>query len=64
MEFDATWSVRTSSISVGVCTMYMVQIEALSTPEFQEGFPSQGGQGREEHKVVHHDQVEHYQRQF
>ena len=63
MEFDPTCSVRTSSISVGVC-MYMVQIEGLSTPECQEGFPSQGGQGREECRVVHHDQVEHYQGQF
>ena len=61
MEFDATWSVRTSSFSVGVCTMYMVQIEALSTPEFQKGFPSQGGQGREECMVVHHNQVEYYE---
>ena len=34
----------------------MVQIKALSTPECQEGVPSQGGQRREEHRVVHHDQ--------
>ena len=27
----------------------MVQIEAPSTPECQEGVPSQGGQHREEH---------------
>ena len=27
----------------------MVQIETLSTPECQEGVPSQGGQHREEH---------------
>ena len=27
---------------------YMVQREALSTPECQEGVPSQGGQQREE----------------
>ena len=38
----------------------MVQIEAPSTPECQEGVPSQGGQHREEHSVVHHVQVEHY----
>ena len=41
----------------------MVQIEAPSTPECQEGVPSQGGQHREEHSVVHHVQVEHYQGQ-
>ena len=35
----------------------MVQIEALSTPDCQEGVPSQGGQHREEHSVVHHVQV-------
>ena len=28
---------------------YTVQREALSTPECQEGVPSQGGQQREEH---------------
>ena len=39
-------------------------IEAPSTPECQEGVPSQGGQHREEHSVVHHIQVEHYQGQF
>ena len=33
----------------------MVQIEAPSTPECQEGVPSQGG-----HSVVHHVQVQHY----
>ena len=42
----------------------MVQRGALSTPECQEGVPSQGGQWREEHRVVHHDQVEHYEGQF
>ena len=40
---------------------YMVQIEAQSTPEFQENVPSQGWQQREEHRVVHHVQVEHYE---
>ena len=33
---------------------YMVQVEAPSTPECQEGVPSQGGHQREEHRVVHH----------
>ena len=33
---------------------YMVQIEALSTPECQKGIPSQGGQWWEEDSVVHH----------
>ena len=42
----------------------MVQIEALSTLVCQEGVPSQGGQQREEQRLVHHDQVEHYQGQF
>ena len=42
----------------------MVQIEASSTSECQKGVPSQGGQHREEHSVVHHVQVEHYQGQF
>ena len=42
----------------------MVQIEAASTPECQEGLTSQGGQHREEHSVVHHVQVEHYYGQF
>ena len=32
---------------------YMVQVEASSTPECQEGVPSQGGHQREEHRVVH-----------
>ena len=36
----------------------MVLIEAPSTPECQGGVPSQGGQHREEHRVVHHVQVE------
>ena len=40
---------------------YMVQIEAPLTLECQDGVPSQGGPGREEHRVVHHVQVEHYQ---
>ena len=35
-------------------TWYMVQIEALSTPECQEGVPSPGGQHEEGHRVVHH----------
>ena len=39
---------------------FMVQREAPSTPECQEGVPSQGGQHREEHSVVQHVQVEHY----
>ena len=30
----------------------MVQIEAPSTPECQEGVPSQGGQHREEHSTA------------
>ena len=38
----------------------MVQIEALSTPECQEGVACQGGQLKEKHRVVHHFQVEHY----
>ena len=38
----------------------MVQKEAQSTSECQEGVPSQGGEEREEHGVVHHDQVEHF----
>ena len=42
----------------------MVQREALSTPECQEGVPIQVRQQREEHRVVHHDQVEHYQGQL
>ena len=41
----------------------MVQIEAPSTPDCQEGVPSQGGQHREEHSVVQHVQVDHYQGQ-
>ena len=43
------------------CTWFMVQIEAPSTPECQEGVPSQGGHQREEHRVVHHVQEEHYE---
>ena len=42
----------------------MVQIEALSTPEYQEGVPSQGGQHREEHSVDQYVQVAYYQGQF
>ena len=38
---------------------YMVQVEAPSTPECQEGVPSQGGHQKEEHGVVHHVQEEH-----
>ena len=41
---------------------YMVQREALSTPECQEGVPSQGGQQREEHRLFQHAQVKHYLR--
>ena len=37
----------------------MVQVEAPSTPECQEGVLSQGGHQREEHRVVHHVQEEH-----
>ena len=36
----------------------MVKREAPSTPECQEGVPSQDGQHREEHSVVHHVQVQ------
>ena len=42
----------------------MIQIEAPSTPGCQDGVPSQGGQEREEHRVVQHVQVEHYQGHF
>ena len=42
----------------------MFQREAPSTPEWQEGVPSQGGQHREEHSEVHHAQVERYHGQF
>ena len=42
----------------------MVQIEAPSTPECQEGIPSQGGQLWEEDRVVHHVKEEHYQGNF
>ena len=35
----------------------MVQIDTLSTPECQEGVLSQGGQQREEHRIVHHVQL-------
>ena len=40
--------------------VYMVQIEAPSTPGCQDSIPSQGGQHREEHRVVHRIQEEHY----
>ena len=43
---------------------YMVQMEALSTAEWQEGVPSQGEQQREEHREVHHVQVKHYGGRF
>ena len=42
----------------------MVQVEGQSTTECQEVVLSQGGQHREEHRVVNHVQVEHYQGQF
>ena len=42
----------------------MVQIEAPSTPECQEGILSQSGQRREGDRVVHHVQEEHYQGNF
>ena len=42
----------------------MVQREARSTPEFKEVVLSQGGQRREEHRVVHQVQGEHYQGHF
>ena len=41
---------------------YMVQIEAQSTLECQEGVLSPVGQRDEENSVVHHVQVEHYQK--
>ena len=42
---------------------YMVQIEAPSTSECWEGVHSPGGQQREEeHRVVLHVQVEHFQK--
>ena len=42
---------------------YMVQVEAPSTPERQEGVPSQGGYQREhrEHRVAHCVQEEYYE---
>ena len=39
----------------------MVQIEAPSTLECQEGVLSEGGQHREEYRVVQHVQEEHYE---
>ena len=38
----------------------MVQLEAPSTPDCQEGIQSQGGQHREEQRAVHHVQDEQY----
>ena len=38
--------------------------KAPSIPECQGGVPSPGGQGEEEHRVVHHVQGEHYQGSF
>ena len=38
----------------------MVQIEAPSTPECQEGVPSQGGQHMEEHSVFHHKSLKYH----
>ena len=49
---------------IGYGREYMVQIGAPSAPECQEGVQSPGGQPREEHWVVHHIQVEHYQGHF
>ena len=43
---------------------YKVQIEAPNTPECQEGVTSQGGQQREEHRVIQQVQVEHYEGLF
>ena len=42
----------------------MVQIEAPSTPDCQEGVQSPGGQQDEEHRVVYHVQGKQYQRHF
>ena len=42
----------------------MVQIEAPSTPDCQEGVPSPGGQQDEEDMVVHNVQGKQYQRHF
>ena len=46
--------------------MGLVQIPGLRTPECQGDIPSQGGQLREDHSVVHHVQVqaEPYQGHF
>ena len=41
---------------------FIVQIEALSTPECQEGVQRPGGQRKEGLGVVHYVQVEYYQR--
>ena len=43
--------------------VHMVQIETLSTLEFQ-GVRSQHGQQREEHRLVHHVPVKLYQGHF
>ena len=42
----------------------MVQIEAASTPECQEGVQSPSGQCEEEHGVDQYVQGEHYKRIF
>ena len=39
----------------------MVQIEAPSTPGCLDSIRSQGGQRREEYRVVHHIQEEHHE---
>ena len=41
--------------------MYMVQMEAPSTPECHDCVQSQIGQKKEKHRVVHHVQEEHYE---
>ena len=41
---------------------YRVKIEAPSTPECWEGVTGPGGQREEEHRVVLHVQVKHYQK--
>ena len=51
---------RYQNASIQGSTWYMVQIEALGSPECQKGVPSQG----EEHRVVNHVQVEHYHTSF
>ena len=49
------------SLSYSEWLVYMVQIEATSTPECHKGVQSQGGQWREKHRVVHHVQEEYYE---